>query len=137
MLCCRSPLSNVHECNDVDCCDSISSKEISRPQHGCSFFANPKDLIARGLADSGGEMGPLCQEDGKKRTAKGRRLGTLAQTMAVLTSATDQLIGDAPVSESQVSFKDIPKTVFLQVISTERRPSSRERRRIPATKALG
>jgi len=92
-----------------DCCDSNSSKEISRPQYECPSRATPKDLIARGLADSGGETGPLCQDDGKKRTAKGRRLGTLAQTMAVLTSATDQLIGDAPVSESEISCKELTK----------------------------
>jgi len=67
----------------------------------------------RVLADSGGETGLLCQEDGKKRTAKGRRLGTLAQTMAVLTSATDQLMGDAPVSESQIRYKEITKHVVL------------------------
>ena len=93
------------ECNDVNC-DSTSSKEMSRPQYGCPSFPTPKDLlIAHGLADAGEETGPLCQDDGRKRTAKGRKLGTLAQTIAVLTSATDQLIGDAPVSESQISCK--------------------------------
>jgi hypothetical protein len=48
-------------------------------------------------------MGTLCQDGGKKRTARGRKLGILAQTIAVLTSATDQLIGDTPVSEICIS----------------------------------
>lgn len=92
-----------------------------RPQYGLPPRELPDALsITRGPADSGEETGPLCQDDGKKRTARGRKLGTLAQTIAVLTSATDQLIGDTPV----------------YVMSTERSPSSRARRSIPATKAL-
>jgi hypothetical protein len=79
---------------------------MSRPQYGLPPLELPGVLsIVRGLAGSGGETGPLCQDDGKKRTARGRKLGTLAQTIAVLTSATDQLIGDTPVSEICVSLQ--------------------------------
>ena len=102
------------ECNDVNCCDSTSSKEMSRPQYGCPSFATPRNLVgARGLVDARGETELLCQEHGKKRTAKGRMLGTLAQAIAVLTSATDQSMGEAPVSESQVSRKASAKSRLL------------------------
>lgn len=77
---------------------------MARPQYELPSLELPDAWsIARGLAGSRGETGQLCQEEGKKRTASGRKLGTLAQTIAVLTSATDQLIGDTPVSEIQIS----------------------------------
>jgi hypothetical protein len=81
---------------------------MARPQCGLPSLELPDAWpIVRGLAGSGGETGLLCQEEGKKRTARGRKLGTLAQTIAVLTSATDQLIGDTPVSEIQISRRSI------------------------------
>jgi hypothetical protein len=84
-----------------------------RPQYGLPPRELPDALsITRGPADSGGETGPLCQDDGKKRTVRGRKLGTLAQTIAVLTSATDQLIGDTPVSEICVSYQRLIRHKF-------------------------
>jgi hypothetical protein len=77
---------------------------MSRPKYGLPPLEIPNLLsTAHDLAGSGGEGGLLCQDDGKKRTARGRKLGTLAHTIAALTSATDQLIGDTPVSEIQIS----------------------------------
>jgi hypothetical protein len=77
---------------------------MSRPKYGLPPLEIPNLLsTAHDLAGSGGEGGLLCQDDGKKRTARGRMLGTLAHTIAALTSATDQLIGDTPVSEIQIS----------------------------------
>jgi hypothetical protein len=79
---------------------------MSRPQYGLPPLELPRALsITRSLASSGGEEGLFCHDDGKKRAASGRKLGTLAQTIAVLTSATDQLMGDTPVSRVRISFK--------------------------------